>query len=67
MFVLLVSHDVPIQPGLHEEQDPFCMWHISFLQLVGQGMLQFLPYTPDLLHPYNQNRVKLQKNKVKVN
>lgn len=49
--VLLVLQVVPIHPGWHEKHVPFCMWHMLSLQFVGQGMLQLLPYTPDLPQP----------------
>lgn len=35
---------VPVQPSLHVKQSPFCTLHITSLQLLGQVLLQKLPY-----------------------
>lgn len=45
-----MSQNVPVQPVLHQKHDPFSMWHMS-LQLVGHGLSQLVPNTPDTLQP----------------
>lgn len=41
--ILLVLQYIPLHPGLHEKHDPLCMWHVLYLQLMGQGESHLLP------------------------
>lgn len=50
---ILVLQNEPVQPGSQFEQVPFWMWHVLFLQLVGQCCLQPIPYTSNVLQPTN--------------
>ena len=49
--IIRVIQVVPVHPGLHPKQYPFCMWQTLSLQLVGHRSLQLFPYTPECWQP----------------
>lgn len=60
-IILLLQYS-PNQLGSHCKQDPFSMWHVLSLQLIGHGISQLLPYTPCFTQPNRKDTNKVSFN-----
>lgn len=55
MFIVLALHLGPIHPRSHSKQVPLSMWQVLYKQLMGQVLLQYLPYTPEVSQPISDD------------